>query len=99
MPVGRTRKSKIGTFPVTLRPHLTAASDEEGNTSEYSRPVSSSVYSTSESKHDNFYTQSHKAISNRSESDEHINSNSEQLNGLDLTTKLELVNEKDSSNV
>lgn len=47
MPVGRTRKSKIGTFPVTLRPHITAASDEEGNTSEC--PASSSVYSTLES--------------------------------------------------
>lgn len=90
MPVGRNRKSKIGTFPVTLRPHITAASDEEGNTSECSRPASSSIYTTSESKTDNanFYRK------HRTSSDEHINSN-----GIDLTTKLELINEKDSSNV
>lgn len=98
MPVGRNRKSKLqmGSFPVTMRPHHTTASDEEGNTSECSRPASSSVYSTLESKPDNanFYnTHTQNVISNQPASDEHSNND---LNCLDLT-KLELIHEKDSS--
>lgn len=91
MPVGRSRKSKFQTpnYPVAIRPHtIINVSDEEGNTSECSRPATSSHYSTLESNPDNanYYKQCLDVISNQPAIDENRrNSNAADSTCLELT--------------
>lgn len=104
MPVGRlkSRKLQTGTLPIALRPQtiITGASDEEGNTSECSRPATSSVYSTLESNPDNanFYKAHQTVISNQPVIVEHRRNSNADINCLDLELmKIDLNIVKDSS--